>query len=330
MTLSNSWEEIDDLYPTDEPAPIDPKDKLFPWPTLYPNLSRKPHRFSYSTLDLFHSCERKFHLLRNQNVGLSLGEERQDKHNNVHLDYGNALGVGFQSYLKTGSITEAVWAALSVYHYADETKNKCDLSIIKSIQALAAQWPIEEWEILGTELSFKIILDEETQDYYCGYVDAVLRNRITGAVCVVEVKTTGYKFENLEPMYSNSGQGIGYSVVLNQIAQEKASWTVLYIVVQLKAQNIIPTLHIYPFEKIKKDRLEWLLTLQLDYKRIIEYEQLQFWPKRGGKCFTFNKACVLYGLCDLQHEGNEELIKKEDKWMYTYLLSDLITQQMAA
>ncbi len=326
--MMDNLDEIDELY-APEPAILE-RDKLHHWQELYPHLSRRPYRFSHSGLELYHSCERKYHLLKNLHVGFSLDSPIKSNKTDTHLDYGTAIGDGVQELLASGDLSKAIWTGMSSFHYADQSVQKCDLSIVTALQAIDAQWKYEDWEVIARELSFKILLDKETEDYYCGYVDAVLRNVRTGIYCVVEVKTTGYKIPNLEPIYSNSGQGIGYSVVLDQIAKENASWTILYIVIQLKSQNIIPTVHIYPFEKTKKDRLEWLLTTQLDYKHIIEYEQMNYWPKRGGKCLTFNRPCPLYGLCDLHYEGHDQLIKKEDDWSYTFFLDDLIRQQMAA
>jgi len=323
---------IDSLFPV-SPYPPDPRNTLYSWRDLYPTLLRVPHRFSHSAFELFHSCERKYDLLKNRHIGSTLDSEPDSNRNNVHLDFGTALGAGIQELLLHDNLDQAIWVAMRNYYYANETSNKNEIAIVNALIALQATWDPDEWEVVANELSFKVVLDPATQDYYCGYVDAVLRNRHTGVYAITEVKTTGYKMENLEPMYSNSPQGIGYSLVLDQIVKQLggvASWTILYIVVQLKSKHPIPTLHLYPFEKQKKDKLEWLLTLQLDYQRILQYTELQFWPKRGSKCFTFNRACPLYGICGLPIEGHEgnEMIKKEDDWSYVFELSDLIQQQM--
>lgn len=329
----------DEAAKIDAAFPIHPEDerhKLYPWKSLYPNLDRAPHRLSHTSFSLFHSCERKYDLIKNKNIGATLDTEPESKYNNTHLDYGTAFGIGLQSLLESeGDLEKAIWDTMLAYNYANETIQKNEISLVASLQSFNAIWNYDAWEMVASELSFKVILDPVTQDYYCGYLDAVIRHRISGIYAVVEGKTTGYKFENLEPIYSNSPQGIGYSLVLDRIvddiAEAEASWTVLYIVNQLKFASHIPTLHIYPFEKKKKDKLEWLLTLQLDYQRILQYQKLGYWPQRGDKCFTFNKPCFLYGICGLGgYDSHKEarMMKKEDSWDHVFRLDELLTQQM--
>ena len=261
-----------------------------------------------------------------------LDDEPDSKYNNVHLDYGTAFGVGLQTLLETqGDLETAIWKMMLTYNYANETVQKCELSLIAALQSFHSLWDYSSWKLISSELSFKLVLDKATQDYFCGYVDAVVQNIHSGIYAVIEAKTTGMRLEKLEPMYSNSPQGIGYSLVLDAVvAGEKgeASWTILYLVNQLKFSSHLPTLHIYPFEKTRKDKLEWLLTLQLDYKRMLGYRELGFWPKRGDHCMTYNRPCPLYGVCDIPMDGHEGMIKQEDDWDYTFDLGTLLEQQM--
>ena len=111
QVATQSNEEIDSIFAPEPPT--DPKDRLYPWKELYPSLSRAPHRFSHSSFTLFHSCERKYDLFRNKHIGSSLSDEGLDTSlNNVHLDFGSALGVGIQSLLTHKSLDKAIWDAL--------------------------------------------------------------------------------------------------------------------------------------------------------------------------------------------------------------------------
>lgn len=314
------------------------KRPVFPWQELYPNLSRKPMRMSFSSFNLFNSCERKFNLSKNRDM--SSWEIVQDTNrNNVHLDYGTALGVGFQSLILSQDLEASIWGALRSYNFADETKAKNSLSIVTALQAFHALDIGDEWEIVyykgkpAAELSFKLVLDPETGDYYCGFIDVVIRHRVSKVAVIVEVKTTGSKQEDLKPMFQNSAQGIGYSIILDAIEQEAgfdASWTVLYIVAQFKGPNIIPKINLLPFNKQAKHRFEWLLDMKLDYQRLLELEKLDYWPKRGNNCFNYFRPCPYFGICDLESiaETTEARIAKEEDWDFVFNLEDLIAKEM--
>ncbi len=302
---------------------------LVQWQEIYPELERKPLRLSYSTFNMLHSCPRKFNLLKIKNVNdVQAFEATKD------TDYGSAFGVGVQEYILTQDIEQAIWKAMLEFQYVDETKNKNAVGVVLGIQAFAKHWNADDWELAyyngkpAIELSFKIILDEETQDYYCGYVDVILINRKTRVAVVVEVKTTGIKMEDLRPYYQNSSQAIGYSIVLDAIVGKDAaaSWTLLYVVNQLKSHtHPIPSIRILPFYKSKKDRLEWLLDTRIKYEQLLSYMEIDYWPKEGGSCMAYMKACPLFNLCDMTTlSTNEELIKPEDEWTFTFTLDELI------
>ncbi len=313
---------------------------LYPWKELYPHLSRKPLRLSFSSFNLLHSCARKFHLLKNKDLSeYELAKENRE--NNVHLDFGTTVGLGIQSYILSQDLEASIFGALRVYNFAAETPAKNSLSVVSSIEAFAEEWPADEWEIVtykgrpAAELSFKLILDRELDDYYCGYIDVVIRHKTEKTAVIVEVKTTGSKLDDLKPLYSNSAQGIGYSIILDAIEDEAiegidASWTVLYIAIQFKAQNIIPKIHLLPFPKQSKDRLEWLLNTRISYEHLIGYLDLDYWPKHGGSCLAFNRSCPLFGLCDLEDiaQTEEGKITKEEHWDLTFYLDELTDKEL--
>lgn len=314
---------------------------VYPWKELYPALDRRPLRLSHSTLGLLNSCERKFQLLKLKDIQSTI-EDREivfdSKYNNVNLDYGTAFGLGIQEFIITGDIEQAIWKSMLAYNYADERANKNAIGIVAALLAFKDQWNADEWEIAvyndkpAAELSFKIILDQKTQDYYCGYIDLVLINKVYNTVVVVEIKTTGSKLPDIRPLYQNSGQGLGYSLVLTPILKEHGqvgTWQVLYLVNQLKNQNILPTIHLLPFEKSTKDRLEWLLDLKMDHERIMRNLEIDHWPKRGNSCLAFNRACPLFGICGLEAiDSKEAMIPKEEEWDFVFTLEQLIQEHM--
>ncbi len=312
--------------------------KLYPWQELYPHLSRKPMRLSFSTLNLVHSCPRKFDHLKNKDLN-DYDLQFDNAYNNVHLDFGSALGIGIQEYIVTGDLEASIWKMLLSYNFAFETEAKNSLSLVNSLLVFNTSWPKDEWEVVNhkgkpaAELSFKLILDRETGDYFCGYIDAVIRHIIERTAVTVEVKSTGSKAEDLRPLYSNSSQGIGYSIILDAIEDLQgatASWTVLYLVFQFKAQNILPAYHPLPFPKQSRDRLEWLMNLRLEYDQLLTYQKMNYWPKNGNACFSYFKPCAIYGLCDLDNliQGEEAKIAEEEEWDFIFYLDELIEKEL--
>lgn len=290
---------------------------------------RIPIRLSHSSRLLLHGCERKYYLTRYKVLDeLDLPPADSNK-NNTHLDYGTALGIGIQHLLATGNLNESVWKAISSFNFAFETASKNVLSLVAAIKSFDAQWDYDEWEFIRGEASFKILLDRESGDYTCGYIDAIIRNRNTGYYTVVEIKTTGAKYGDLRPMYQNSDQGVGYSTVLDSVAPGINSFHVLYLVLQLKYNDIRPTWHFFPFPKTQQNKLEFLLTQQLDYEYLRRLEEVDYWPMRGSHCMSYGRACHLLGVCDLSTIQELPFMpaRPEDEWDYTFELSQLIQEQ---
>lgn len=299
---------------------------------------RPPVRMSHSSRGLLHGCERKYYLTRYKKLDslADIAPPDTDK-NNEHLDFGSALGIGIQALIITnGDLEAAIWTAIRAFNFANETPTKNIRSLVFGLMSFDQQWNYNEWEVAiydnnpAAELSFKIILDPVTGDYTCGFMDLVLRSVSTGLYTVLEVKSTGVKHENIAPMYSNSDQGVGYSIVLDHIAGEHSTFHVLYAVMQLKSNNIVPTWHFLPFLKTKKDRLEFLLAQQLDYEYLKQLEAIDFWPMRGNHCIAFGKVCHLYGTCQLEtlKELPFQPAKAEHDWTFTYNVQELIEEQM--
>lgn len=304
---------------------------LYPWKEIYPHLDRKPIRLSYSTNSLVESCARKFQLTKDKKL-TDWDIPRATRENNQHLDFGTAIGIGTANYIVTKDLEKAIWTSLVSFNYAEETETKNALSLVTCLQALAHSWNPDQWEIAyyngkpAVELSFKITLDDATQDYYCGYVDLVLIHKQSKLAVVLEVKSTGSRLNDLNPYYQNSAQGLGYSTILDSITGGSSSWQVLYLVYQFTQNNIIPKLHIFPYTKNIRDRLEWLIDLRFLYERVLQYYDIGYWPKRGTGCMFYNKLCEFFKLCDieaLQH-GEEALITKEANWDFVFHINDLI------
>ncbi|EDO26388.1 predicted protein [Nematostella vectensis] len=204
----------------------------------------------------------------------------------------------------------------------------CLMYAFMKLDALLMEYDVAEFRGKpAIELSFKLNINKFK--YFVGHIDVVLKSKLTGQYMVMEVKHTALNLVDIAALYKNSGQALGYSIALDEIAgEEQTNYGVLYVVSQL-GQNFKQETHILPFQKTLVDRLNWFVTLGLDVQRIEEMEKIGIFPKRGGSCVKYNKPCFHYGICDL-HSADTVAPVKEDTidYTFTYDLDTLIEHHL--
>ena len=144
----------------------------------------------------------------------------------------------------------------------------------------------------AVELSFQIHLPDGFK--YRGFVDAVLRHKVTGEILVLECKTSSGTANSAT--FKNSGQALGYSVVLDLLYPTLSSYKVLYIVYETKAMEYVEL----PFTKSLFQRALWLQELLIEKEKIDLYERYGIYPMHGESCFDFYSECEYLGLCTLE------------------------------
>lgn len=290
-------------------------------------------RLSHTTMGLLFDCERKFQLFR-------LLEGERSKSTNENFCFGHAYEAGCVTYFLTGDKDKAIFDCYMAYHGIEDgciaipqstKKNEftaCSL-VVSSFSALDNLR--DDWEIAvfndkpAVQLSFKIIIDDIF--YYVGYVDIVLQHRYTGRYAVLDFKTTGRNLKVLDPIYMNSDQLIGYSVVLDAIVgKDEMDYDVYYFVGQITSPDGYTTsTNSLVFPKSLKDRLDFFITLGMDVKRIRDMMEIGVFPMRGGSCLKFNRPCSEFGTCGLH---SLDVPKKEEPdetdYQFTFNLNDLI------
>jgi len=300
------------------------------------------HRFinidSHSQREILHECPRKFQQLKIVRPGIELG----NTYINLDFIFGHAVGAGVQCYIVTGNRNAALFATfLSWSTDSDAETNKSNKSLYFAILATLKFIDFwnqirQDWEVAtfngkaASELTFW--LDCENGHYHAGHIDVVLRNKVSGYYTVIEIKTTSMR-DPSEAMYGNSGQALGYSIILDTIAGTLGAVTtfqVLYFVYSStrRAWNV------FPFTKSRKQRAEWIQDLLLDHTTLNTYVNLEFFPKRGNACWSFNKTCQYYGICDLHdntrvdkfHTWNP-LMETPEKVDFIFKLSEVMKEQ---
>jgi hypothetical protein len=307
----------------------------------YLTLHRHSNVTSNSILQSLHSCPRRFVLEKmqaNQRDAASI-----ERPLNIDFVFGHAVGAGVAAYLAFDRSTPyALYATfLSWYGKFDLGKEDYNLRKKKTIERaiLAVEifgnwWDTnhDDWEIyrLGdgrpaVELSFCIDLGKTK---YFGHIDLILRNKRTGRIAIGENKTTG--FTNPHPaVYQNSGQAIGYALVLDQIEPDLSDYDVMYYAYSAPGEEW----HYFPFLKTTAAKMEWIQDRLIDAGHIQQYMQLQHFPKNGGSCLQFNRPCQFFGECDLvSKEKMAELPVLQDDQAYpvdfSFNVKELIERQV--
>lgn len=301
-------------------------------------------RLSYSSLLTLHKCPRRFYLERHD-----LG----DREESVHLSYGKAFGTGIQEVMKGSSMQDAIFAAflawtLDTEEEIEKDKKSLWFAIIMIQKFAEEHWPVFQaagWELLlinkGTdeekatdEYGFKVNFFDGF--YLIGFIDAVLYNKHSHEIKVLEIKTT--KYSNVsEALYANSWQALGYNVILDSLAKELglnviSGYEVLYLVLKSSALEI----EVFPFQKSSSKKAIWLKDITLDIERIKGYEEDDHWPMYGESCYDYAafKPCKYFTICHMSLRGiflktveqiNEEIEKKEIKEEEQSLISTNIS-----
>lgn len=259
---------------------------------------------SYSSLLILHSCARKFQLYR-----LNILEDEDDPESscnqNITFAFGHVVGQGVQDVMEGRSIEDIYMRALIGWHAdlidEDTKRNKSfwlALSAIERFISMRESGFLDDYELLyyngkpAVELSFRIKFANSF--YLRGSVDAVLRNKRTGKVIVLECKTSSST--SLNPaQFKNSSQAIGYSVVLDVVCPGINSYDVDYIVYMTKSMSW----ELLAFSKTYLQRALWIQEILLDIKTIEMYDEVGVFPMRGESCYDFGRTCEYMSVCTL-------------------------------
>lgn len=295
---------------------------------------------SYSSLLQLHACPRKFQLQK-LNAEVDLDE---DMSSSVTFSFGHTVGVGVATLLETNSLDTAIFKAFLEWKpelFADNPRQAKSFWLavlaLQKFHDLRETGFLEEWELMyfegkpAIELSFIILLPNGFK--YRGFVDAVLRNKETGEIMVLECKTTSASTV-YSAQYKNSAQAVGYSVVLDHLCPDLSSYQVLYLPYKTKAREFEPML----FNKSYLSRALWLRELLLDCDTIMMYEEAGIYPMHGESCLDFFRECEYFNLCTLPTErltsplnAEEEaaLLKEHTTFQFQVPISALIEAQLA-
>ena len=290
----------------------------------YSALMANVANLSYSNLQTFESCPRRFELTK-----LTASLEPQHRETNADFVYGHAVAAGVQHYLAFHDRDEALKHLVFAWNsdllltnarinYAGKSVGG-DKSIWKAITALEifisiAPSLLADWTVAylqgrpAIELSFRI--DLENGYFYYGHVDLILQNTTTNELMVLELKTSGGTSID-ESSYKNSPQALGYTLVLDSIAQNlqlSASFYVLYLIYKSKTREFVPL----TFTKTFLDRANWIRTLLIQCNEIDSYRRMNFFPKRHQGCNAYFRRCPHFDTCTMSNKAQSQFSSLEE------------------
>lgn len=291
-------------------------------------------QLSYSSILTLHTCPRKFQLNRLRTTHRA----EEDAKSTITFAFGHVVGEAIQLALTGYVKDQIIWKMFLGWHTdllaRDEKGNKSFWEAVTALDrfiSLQEQGFLNEYELVyfqgrpACELSFCIQLPDGFR--LRGFVDAVLRHRISGKILVLECKTTGSSTLN-PASYKNSAQAIGYSIVLDHLFPELSAYEVLYLVYTTKGREY----QTIPFTKTYLQRALWIRELLLDVEMIKLYEAAEVYPMHGESCYSFFRECEYLQTCTL---STEYLTKpctpeEEDRTEYQVVigLADLLDTQL--
>jgi len=291
---------------------------------------------SYSSLELYHSCPRKFELYKVHPVDAP-------RDTSPALSQGSAVGHGYAAHLMGQGEEQTRFETWLNYYppLEDNVRTMAKAQVI--VQALI-DTPMKpeneddplDWELAyfnnqpTTELSFCIRLTENM--VYVGYLDAVLYSPSTGRYRPLELKTSSLQEQTLEVNFKNSAQGLAYALVLDTIlGKPQETFAIQYRVAQVhrtKELQYRPTIHDFYFTKTLVDRLEWLIGLKMEVESIQNSLDLEMFPKRGSSCLAWNRPCQFYGICNLTNKRSSNVVAEPKDYQFYWDLEELIQQAL--
>lgn len=288
---------------------------------------------SHSGNTTLHTCPRKYELLR-----LSGEREGDDR----HTIFGKCAGAAVEHMLTGASKKAAYWTAFTTWKTdllsedgARDGKTFWDVLIALDKFVPVFTNNLQHYRIVSfhgkpaTELGFQLTLLNGF--VYRGFIDAVLLDTRTSELVVFELKTT--KFNKVdEAIYKNSGQALGYSLILDAIADSlgmeiTSSYKVLYVIYKTLQREY----ELMPFTKNHLHRAVWLKQLIVDTQLIELYDKFEMFPMHGESCYSFFRQCKYFRVCELSTENLIKVVDKvedESVYQFKFTLDQLIESQL--
>ena len=263
---------------------------------------------SYSRGNTLNTCPRKY----------QLREKLQQKNHSpsIHTAFGHMVGAGIAALFEYGGdLPRAMVAGFALWDYPaasdlfGKEKTKSVASAFAHIESFYIHhYPsfAEEYEIAilngrpASELFVYVSITDKHN--YQVHIDLILRSKFTGALLVVEFKTSVRAATAAQ--WENSRQTVGYFAILETLARREnipIEPGVIYFCIQsgkMWDEEANYGVQVLPFAKTPDTMVDFVQELMYDINRIDYMEEQNFYPKNGASCVDFNRPCEFFQQCD--------------------------------
>lgn len=276
---------------------------------------------SYSRLQTFYSCPRKFQFKELNQSG--------NFEPNIDTAFGHAFAAGVQELWRSGSIERAYLAAIAAWSidaFTDIWGKKKDKSLYCALQSIEdyetnvlLPQQADGWRLAEVGIEALCYLQVTPTINYQAHLDLILEHIETGSLKLVEIKTSARP--HLHATWQNSLQTKGYYALLSYIAGTlgRAVWPELeYHCLQtgkLADPMLNYGLQVLVFCQEEVAPGEFILQLLQDVRQIEGYVQDNHFPLRGNSCVSgWGQVCEFFGDCQ-----NVERLQQVEEGLYESL-----------
>lgn len=204
-------------------------------------------RLSHSKMKTFNRCPQKY---RYRYIDKYLPEGYVKPENMVWGSFMHHLLEQYLKLIKQGCDTPiqlTYYALETVDDYCDQNPEVDEYGIREEVIAIFRNYVLEfwkedvnNWEVVSTEMKFEVpILDpegEETGMYLMGYIDALVKDKRSGELYIMEHKTTAYSIEKRTENLVLDDQVSLYCLALHNLGYDVKG--VIYDVIRKKIPSV--------------------------------------------------------------------------------------------
>lgn len=266
-------------------------------------------RVSYSSLNSFEGCKRKFEFDK-------LYPRASERQKYYASETGSALHAGYQNYLVTQDEDQAIWAFMREFPFELELMEDNDYrsfyACLATLTRMFEEGSMNEYEIAtiindkgvevpAIEVPFELRFDnyrlpDGRAIAFTGYIDAIMRSRVTGLFRTMDIKTTRAAVKDASAKFKFDSQQLPYGVVVEHISQASVEeFEVLYLDAYIDLLN--PECQLYEFRKTQRDVQEWITNKIIQFEQIQRFSESDYFPRTDSGCMFWNRPCKYLEPC---------------------------------
>lgn len=284
-------------------------------------MSQDVLRVSYSSLNTFESCARKFELDK-------FYPKRKRDGDNYAGDVGTAIHRAYQNYLITNDKQAAIWELIQAFPFEAEYIQKNDYRNFEAVLAtvelmfedvkmneyqlatimrppsareLAANPSAQPLAVPAIEVPFEIRFPDSkippcprfpngASISVIGYIDAIMQHYMTSLYRTLDIKSSRMRMDDATAKFVFDSQQVPYGIVVDHVAQDVVErFEVLYL--DCYIDLLEPTVKLYPFMKSPTDIEEWCTNKLIQFRQIGMFVEMDYFPRTDSGCVFYQKPC---------------------------------------